>query len=44
MSSRHIKLTKVMHSPQAWTCSEEVVCSYSLLLRDSLGELEGAGG
>jgi len=44
MSPRHIKLTKVIHSPQAWTCNKEVVCSHSLLLRDSVGELEGAGG
>lgn len=39
MSSRHIRLTKIINGPQAKTGEQEVisiVCSHSLLLRDAI--------
>lgn len=56
MSSRHVynvqdlKLATIMYSPQAWTCKElviSIICSFSFLLRGSLGEGKverGVGG
>ena len=46
-SSRHIRLRKIIYSPQAYTCKQEVisiVCSPSLILRDSIGEWKSAEG
>lgn len=43
MSSRHVRLTKIINGPQAKKCEQEVisiVCSHSLLLRDSIEEEE----
>lgn len=47
MSSRHIRLTKIIYSLQAWTCKQgviSIVFSPSLLLGDSLGEEERKRG